>query len=196
MANTSFTPFYEPDELFSRARAGDPRAWEQLFVECSPKLLRVIRRELSQPMRSLYDSSDFVNDVFKSLVAKSNSFDFPTLDDLKSFLIKAAKQKICDEYRRQHTLKRDVKRNRRLGSADIDDAGYDPPALDPTPSQFAAAHEIRDQLLAGSTGVDREVIELKSQDYSNVEVAECTGLNLRTVQRILKRIVDNRMIRT
>lgn len=146
-------------------------------------------------MRSLYDSTDFVNDVFKSLVAKSNSFDFPTLDDLKSFLIKAAKQKICDEYRRQHALKRDVKRNRRFSSADPDQPAYDPPALDPTPSQFATAQEIRDQLLASSSGVDREVIELKAQDYSNLEVAECTGLNLRTVQRILKRIVETHVVR-
>lgn len=187
---------YDPDELFTRARDGDPNAWEQLVAVCSPKLIRVVRRRLSPPMRSLYDSSDFVNDVFKSLVAKSDHFDFPNLAALKAYLVQAAEQKITDEYRRQHRQKRDRSRERPLFSGADDEGTIDEPAgSDPTPSQYAQARETEDQLLSESGEHEKLVISLKAQHYSNEEVAAQTGIHLRTIQRFLKKVFDTRFVR-
>jgi hypothetical protein len=44
-----------------------------------PKVVRVVRRKLNPPMRSLYDSTDFASDVLKSLAAKCDQFDFPSI---------------------------------------------------------------------------------------------------------------------
>ena len=88
----------------SARRAGDQAAWEELFYTCYPKVVRVVRRKLNAPMRSLYDSTDFASDVWGSLVAKSDRFDFPNVAALMAFLTKAAEQKVIDEYRRGHTL--------------------------------------------------------------------------------------------
>ena len=67
--------------LFDRARSGDQHAWRELFDACYPKVIRAIRRRLnSQAMRSLYDSTDFVGDVWKSLAEKPEKFDFANVE--------------------------------------------------------------------------------------------------------------------
>jgi RNA polymerase sigma factor (sigma-70 family) len=182
----------DSDVLIARARAGDQAAWEELFHTCYPKVIRVVRRKLDRPMRSLYDSTDFVSDVMKSLAANFDRLDFPSLGSLIAFLAQAAEQKIIDEYRRRHTLKRDITRERALVSYDGTD--IKPMSLasaDPTASQVAVASEARERLLAGQDEFERRVIELKRLGYTNVEIAEQTGWNIRKVQRFLKDLHDS-----
>lgn len=185
---------YDPDELFARAREGDQEAWKQLFDQCYDKVLRVVRRKLDRPMRSLFDSTDFANDVFKSLVAKSDRFDFPNIEALRRYLAQAAEQKVIDEYRRQHRQKRDRSRDRRFGE-DEDGVTFEPSSGEPTPSQFAVGRETRETILAEQTGPNRQVLELKGEGYSNEEVAQQTGLHLRKVQRVLKKVSDSWFLR-
>ena len=181
------------DELFARARSGDQAAWDELFRACHPKLIRAIRRRLSTPMRSLYDSSDFASDVWRSLVAKCDRFDFPTLGALISFMAKAAEQKIIDEHRRLHTLKGDIDRHRPIdGASPEGDAG---PRLlashDPTPSAVAVANEGLERLRANRTEPEREIINLRLLNYPNGEIAPRVGWDLRKVQRFLKGLGDS-----
>ena len=96
------------------AQKGDQTAWETLFRECYPKVRRVVRRKLDRSMRSLYDSTDFASDVMKSLAANIDQLSFPSIDSLMRFLAHVAEQKVIDEYRRRHTLKRNVNRERRF----------------------------------------------------------------------------------
>src|SRR3954470_2911855 len=96
------------DGLFSRARAGDQAAWEELFHTCYPKVVRVVRRKLDRPMRSLFDSTDFASDVMKSLAANAGRLDFPSFESLMAFLVQVAEQKVIDEYRKAHTRKRNI----------------------------------------------------------------------------------------
>jgi RNA polymerase sigma-70 factor (ECF subfamily) len=182
----------DADALIARARAGDQAAWEALFRTCYPKVIRVVRRKLDQPMRSLYDSTDFVSDVMKSLAANIDRLDFPSLGSLIAFLAQAAEQKVIDEYRRRHTLKRDITRERALAASDGTD--IKPMTLisdDPTASQVVQADEARERLLARQDELERMVIELRHMGYTNVEIAERTGWNIRKVQRFLKDLHDS-----
>src|SRR5262249_38912242 len=99
-----------PQTLLYRARSGDQDAWQVLFDACYPKIVCVVRKRLSRPMRNLYDSTDIANEVMKSLAAKFNHFDFSSIDGLRAFLIRAAEQKVVDGYRRGHAQKRDIGR--------------------------------------------------------------------------------------
>ncbi len=178
---------HDPGDLFARARAGDQDAWKELFETCYPKVLRVVRRKLDRPMRSLYDSTDFASDVMKSLAAKFDKFDFPSLDSLHAYLVQSAKQKVIDEYRRRHTLKHNIGRERSVEWV----AGQDSMRLslasgDPTASQEAQASEIHQRLLTDLDETEREIVELKHQGLSNNEVAEITGWHVRKVQRFLQ----------
>lgn len=180
------------DGLFERARSGDQDAWRELYEACYPKVLRVIRRRLNSRVRSLYDSTDFVGDVWKSLAEKPDQFDFPNVEALTAFLAIAAQRKVIDAHRRLHAAKNDIERHRPLAA--WSDLGDGAPALqspEPTPSQVAQATETAEFLLSGLGDEDREVLALKRQDYGNQEVAERVGWSLRKVQRFLKDLNDS-----
>ncbi len=175
--------------LFARARTGDQSAWQALYEACNDKVLRAIRRRLTQPaMRSLYDSSDFMGDVWKSLAEKPEKFDFATIGQLIAFLATAAERKVIDEHRRLHALRNDVGRDRPIAGGS---AATDLPSGDPTPSQFAQASEAKEILFAGQTDQERLILELKGQGYSNDEIAERLGWHVRKVQRFLKDLGDD-----
>lgn len=179
------------DSLFARARSGDQDAWRELFEACYPKVLRVVRRKLTSPtIRSLYDSTDFIGDVWKSLAEKPESFDFPTLGALVGFLSLAAERKVIDEYRRHQTLKNDRQRERPFG-AWPQIGGGEPASADPTPSQHVVALEVRERLFRGQSDDERRILELKDLGYSNDEIAQRVSWHVRRVQRFLKELGDS-----
>jgi RNA polymerase sigma factor (sigma-70 family) len=163
------------------AQKGSQDAWKTLFKECYPKVRRVVRRRLNRSMRSLYDSTDFANDAMENLAANLDQLDFPSVNSLIAFLARVAEQKVIDEYRRQHTLKRDISRVLPLGVTGAE-AG---------PVQLAQANETHERLLARDDATERDIIELRNQGYSNSDIAERTGWNIRRVQRFLKDLLDS-----
>src|SRR4051794_29971708 len=113
--SNTYDPVAEGDDaLFARARAGDDAAWKELFDKCYPKVIRVVRRKLNSPMRSVFDSTDFASDVMKSLAANAGRLDFPSFQSLMAFLASVAEQKVIDEYRKAHAQKRDLSRTQSL----------------------------------------------------------------------------------
>jgi RNA polymerase sigma factor (sigma-70 family) len=179
--------------LFTRARGGDDAAWEALFQTCYPKVVRVVRRKLNRPMRSLYDSTDFASDVMKSLAAKAGLLDFDSPDSFFAFLMRVAEEKVIDEYRRVYSQKRDLDRQERLDGGDGDGGPTGPALADdgPTPSQVALADEAHEQLLAGQSEPARTVIEMKTQGYSIAEIAEQTGWHKRKLQRFFLKLWES-----
>lgn len=176
------------------AQQGDQSAWETLFNECYPKVQRVVSRKLNSShsfMRSLYDSTDFASDVMKSLAANFNQLNFTSIEKLFAFLIQVAEQKVIDESRRRRTKKRDVTREQRLYSGDMATGPVQLPSGGPTPSQVAQGNEFQEQLLARQTQTGRKIIELRGQGYSNADIAEMTGWNIRKVQRFLQNLHDS-----
>lgn len=96
-----------------------------------PQGAQVVHRKLNRSMRSLYDSTDFANDAMERLAANIDLLQFPSLGSLIAFLAQVAEQKVIDEYRRQHTLKNDVSRERPLsanGAGPIQVPSHDPSA--------------------------------------------------------------------
>jgi RNA polymerase sigma factor (sigma-70 family) len=178
-------------KALQEAQEGNSSAWETVFRECYPKVRRVVRRKLNRSMRSLYDSTDFASDVMKSLAANLNQLHFPSIDSLIAFLAQVAEQKVIDEHRRRHTLKRDVTRERPMFAGDADFGPIQVPSGDPTASQVAQAHEIRERLINRGNETERIIIALRQEGYSTADIAEKTGWNIRKVQRFLKDLHDS-----
>ena len=173
--------------LIERARQGDQQAWHELFEDCYPKIVRVIRRRLSRPLRSVYDSTDIANEVMKSLAAKFDQIDFTSIAGLRAYLIHAAECKVVDGYRHGHALKRDFARTQ--GALPGDGQGpLEIPDNGPTPSQIAVASESAASLLREQGDEERSIIEMKVHGYSNPEVSEAVGWHLRKVERFLKNL--------
>jgi RNA polymerase sigma factor (sigma-70 family) len=180
-------PGPELGSTWEEARKGDPCAWEALFKECYPKVRRVVRRKLNRSMRSLYDSTDFANDAMERLAANLDLLQFPSFGSLIAFLAQVAEQKVIDEYRRQHTLKHDVSRERPM----MADGAGPIPSHDPTASQLAQANECHERLLARDDETERFIIELRQQGHTVADIAIKTGWNVRKVQRFLKELLDS-----
>jgi len=185
---TSSSPsVISPDNLIDRARQGDQQAWQILFDDCYPKVVRVIRRRISRPLRSLYDSTDIANEVMKSLAAKFDQFDFTSINGLRAYLIRAAERKVVDGYRHGHAMKRDVTRTQAAFPGD-DLGQFEVPDSGPTASQVAVATEREENLLRDQSGEERSIIELKMRGFTNNEVSKVTGWHLRKVERFLERL--------
>jgi RNA polymerase sigma factor (sigma-70 family) len=173
------------------AQKGDESAWKAVFEECYPKVRRVVRRRLDRSMRALYDSTDFANDAMEDLAANFKQLEFPSVNSLIAFLANVAEKKVIDEYRRQHTLKRDVTRERPMFATGPDGGAVQLPSDSPTASQFAQANEVYDRLLERKDETERAIITLRQEGYSNSDIAERTGWNIRRVQRFLEDLLDS-----
>jgi RNA polymerase sigma factor (sigma-70 family) len=178
-------------DLLVRAKSGDQTAWDELFRTCYPKVIRVVRRRLDSPLRSLYDSTDFASDVMKSLAANFDRLDFPSINSLIAFLAQVAEQKVIDEHRRRHTLKRDVTRERPISGTLGEDSPIAIPSHDPTASQLAQANEVHEHLLDREDQVECEVVKMRQEGYDNQDIAAKTGWHVRRVQRFLKDLRDS-----
>ena len=163
------------------------------FEHAIPKCGAVVRRKLNRSMRSLYDSTDFASDVMKSLAENigQGQLQFASMDSLLAFLAHVAEQKVIDEYRRRHTLKRDITRERPILAGGPDIMPVQVPSDDPTASQLAQANEFHERLVADCGETERTIIELKKQGYSTADIADRTGWNIRKVQRFLKDLLDS-----
>jgi RNA polymerase sigma factor (sigma-70 family) len=181
---------FDLSQALQDAQRGDQSAWETLFNECYPKVRRVVRRKLDRKMRSLYDSTDFASDVMKSLAANLNQLSFPSIDSLLAFLAHVAEQKVIDEYRKIHTLKRDVTRERRFSTSDSESGPGYLPSRDPSASEWVQAKEVHERLLDGQDEIERTIISLKHEGYSTADIAERVRWNIRKVQRFLKDLHD------
>jgi RNA polymerase sigma factor (sigma-70 family) len=171
------------------ARRGDQAAWGILFNECYPKLLRVVDRRLDRSLRSLYDSADFASEAMKSLVVHFDGLQFQSIKSLMDFLVHVAKHKIIDEYRRRNTIKRSIRRGRRVSARDS--GPYEPYSDEPTPDQLVEASEFRERLRSLFDEGARTAVVLRQQGYSSSDIAERIGWGIRKVQRVFKKLRDS-----
>jgi DNA-directed RNA polymerase specialized sigma24 family protein len=126
----------------------------------------------------------------KSLAANLTHLNFPSVDSLIAFLARVAEQKVIDEYRKRHTLKRNANRERRLFTGDSESAPVQLPSGEPTASQQAQANEVHEWLLDRRDETERTIVHLRQEGYSTADIAEKTGWNVRKVQRFLKDLHD------
>ena len=137
-------------------------------------------------MRRLYDSNDFASEVMKSLAANLGRLDFDSFDALMAFLSEVAQQKVIDQYRKETAQIRDYS----TGASQPGRRGGARFRRPDRQQNSAEADEARKVLLDGKHEPEREIIALKEFGYSNQEVANRIGWNIKKVQRFLKNLED------
>jgi len=176
-------PFEDFSSLFARAKAGDSDAVAELFTRYAPHVQAVVRRRLSNKLRPRFDSVDGTQDVWLSFLKTSvERLDFPTETAFLAYLSKMAANKVGEEHRRRGAQKNDLNRERPI----VGDT--DPPARQPTPSQYAAADERWDGLVGGLPPTQRQVLEMLRDGYTHDEIGRRLGFHPKTVQRLLQRL--------
>lgn len=178
-------------ELMARLKEGDSLAIERLLKSYEDEVRLIVRARLPQALRSQFDSMDFVQAVWASVLVGPDAQD-PLFQSPKQFLgyvAGVAQNKVWAEYRRRTKGKKyELAREERLevrsgpgGGGQVRDLA----GTDPTPSQEAQASDRLRQLLRGLKPVEAEVVELRRQGLTFEEIAVRTKLHERTVRRVI-----------
>lgn len=178
----------------AKLREGDSavaqRIWERYFQE----LVRLARRRMASLPRRIADEEDLALSAMDSFVRGAKAGRFPRLDDeteLWQLLVVITARKVSDQRRRHFAVRRN--RGKVRGESVFHHPGADEaPGIgdaegsEPTP-EFAAqmADECRMLMEKLDDPLLREIAGWKMEGFSNEEIAERLGRNVRTVERKL-----------
>lgn len=177
----------EFERLMSLAGAGDDEAIKVLVERYGKHVKRAVRRILPHRLRSLYDSDDFGQAVWKSfLVDRVTMAEINDPAHLIAYLATLARNKVIDESRRRlGTQKHDLRREQRItwdsALAPID-------GQQPSPSAVAIAGEALERLAASASSTTRQILALRLAGHTSREIAAETGIHERSVRRALAQL--------
>ena len=182
-ANDQFT------ELMVGVREGSPAAIQQLVDGYGHHVLRAIRRHLNHRLRNLYDSIDFSQAVWGSFFRQTGSLpEFKDPSTLIAYLVRMSKNKVIDECRKRlQTQRYNVKLEQNTPDTEIRRDHRSRGEI-PTPSDILTAKETIEQLLANQPSCYRNILSLRATGATFAEIAEDTGLNERSIRRVIKRL--------
>ncbi len=169
------------DTLLEKLSAGDQSAAERVFRDYEPFLRAMVRRRLTPPLRSKFDSLDVVQTVWADVLSgfREKARDFSDRSHLRAFLARVTYNHFVNHCRRhspQLALEQPLYE---------DDSSALAPSVQPRASQLAQADELWSTLLELCPPAHREVLELKRDGVPIQEIASLTGLHEGSVRRIL-----------
>ncbi len=166
------------------------RLWERYFS----RLTAVARSKMASDTRQAGDEEDVALCALSSFYRRANNGEFPNLSDrsgLWPLLARLTVHKTIKHVEHERAQKRGGNSRRKLAVKN----DLDLPSLgevlskEPTPDFVAEMREQVESLLSALPDFQlREIAELKLAGHRNAEIAELTGLGLRSVERKLSRI--------
>jgi DNA-directed RNA polymerase specialized sigma24 family protein len=173
------------------------RVWEHYFHE----LVRLARRRLGGLPRRVADEEDLALSAIQSFVSGARAGRFPRLDDeteLWKLLIVITARKVSAQRRRHFALRRNLGKVRgesffqKPGDSERGTGIDAAEGTEPTPA-FAAqvADECRVLMAKLDNPQLREIAHWKMGGFSNEEIAQRLGRNVRTVERKIALIRDS-----
>jgi RNA polymerase sigma factor (sigma-70 family) len=175
--------------LLHQWRAGDQKAAREIVERYVDRLLDLARRRLSQRLARRVDPEDIVQSVFRTFFgrARAGQFHVEDPDDLCKLLMRITLHKTLRQAAFHRAAKRDL--NQEAGSGP-DDTDHLRDVLDrePTPEAANMFVDELEQMLNQLRPEDRQVIDMRLQGYSNVEIAEKLGISDRKIRRLLERL--------
>jgi RNA polymerase sigma-70 factor (ECF subfamily) len=174
--------------LMQQAVAGCPDAFARLVRDYSNAIRRVVRRRLNPRLRSIFDSVDFMQEVWASFFKNlGQANEFADAEGLIAYLVGVARNKVEKAHRAfLETNKRDLSRRSLFG----DGAAHADAVADraPTPLQAVQKNDDWEHYLNGLTPAQRCVLRLLRDGLSQQEIAARLGVNERTVRRLLHQL--------
>lgn len=178
-------------ELIAEFQAGSESAAQTLFDRYCERLMRLAKRRIGQRMTSRVDPEDVVQSAYRTFFTrvKNDEFSFHEQDDLFKLLVRLTVNKAL----RQIAYHRAAKRNpelEALQSSNPQEFLQQISAENPSPDMEVALLDEFEQLMGQLQPLDRDVLQLKMQGYSTVEIAEKLGSYDRKIRRVLERIQE------
>jgi len=176
-------------ELALDIQAGSESAAKELFDKYCERLMRLAKRRIGQRMASRFDPDDVVQSAFRTFFkrVKNDEFTFEQEEDLFKLLVRLTVRKTLRQVVHHQAAKRSP-------SAEQSDTSEDSQLLAqvagnvPAPDVEVALLEQFENLMQSLTPMERQVVELKMQGYSTVEIADQLGSYDRKIRRVLERV--------
>jgi RNA polymerase sigma factor (sigma-70 family) len=169
-------------ELLTKAQGGSHSAVLALLETCSPRILKSIRRGLTQRMRRRLDSEDVAQAVWASFFRGPLEPDkFADLADLEAYVERMAANKVADVNRAQRRHRRDVGRDVGLDSQLAEQLA----ANQPTPSQVLSGEEEYGRLLNPRSERHRRILEMRAEGATFDQIGEALKLHPGSVRRVV-----------
>ena len=175
------------EELIRQVGGGDEEAATRLVRDFEPVVRRVLRARLRDGRaRPEFDSMDICQSVLAAFFVRAATaqYDLKEPDDLIKLLVTMTRNKLAEQMRRQHRLRRDSRRT--VG-------GVEELALaggDPTPSSVVANQELLEQARQRLSEEERQLVELRGRGLSWEEVATSVGGTAGARRNQLARALD------
>lgn len=170
------------DKLLEQLWQGDVGVLGELFAVYESYLRAIVRSQLSDQLRSKFDSVDVVQSVWVQLLRRlgQDGCRVHDKDHLRALLVTIAKRRL-------------VSRARKCASdVDLatDDEGWDSifDSRQPPPSETAQANDLWARMLSLTSPDHHQVLILKREGLALQEIALRTGLHEGSVRRILRRL--------
>lgn len=174
-------------DLMARVRKRSPEACDELVRIYEKHVVRAIRRHLHTQMRIQHDSIDFLQTVWACFFAKSTWPDFEEPAQLIAYLVAIARNKVFDECRKRNTLRYNAKMEQHVSDTSLgEEASL--PGKSPTPSAIYSAKEQVEALKDEIEVEYRDVIQLRANGLTYVEIAAITGHSVRSIRRAMRRL--------
>jgi RNA polymerase sigma-70 factor (ECF subfamily) len=169
--------------LLDKLCQGDSEAAEQVFKVYEPYLRKIVRRQLPDRLRAKFDSLDIVQSVWLDVLEgfRHAGWRFRDAEQLRTFLVKATRHRFIDRYR-QH---------RRALNREMPLSHVTRPSAQPRPSEIVRANDLWERLLALCPPEHHDVLRLKRDGLSAVDIAARVGLHEDSVRRILRQLAQN-----
>ncbi len=193
MAN-SFEPTPEMLALLEQARQGSRDAAAQLFEAWKRPVLMDVREQLGWPLRRLFDSDDFLQEVAVELSSHDIAPEvFESAERFMAYVTGLAVNKVSEERRRYATLKRALSRDIALAVRErvrlLKRAHAS--ALAPDHEERVDQEDELARLERGLPPVHRAIVRLRLAGWTYAAIAKRFDINERTVRRVWQKVIDS-----
>lgn len=168
--------------LLAAAKSGDESAMQALIRQYEPELRIVARSRLSPLLRPHLDTIDLVQSVHRSLLIglRNNQFDIASPEKLLGLAVTIVRRKAAKQWRK---LKREQRISHNgLAQADSETSNKEEwielllsqTKSEADPSIEVAMRELTQNWLRQLEPIEKQLIQLRMEGYSNVEIARLT----------------------
>ena len=178
-------------DLVNDLIVGDDSAAEKIVQEFTPALVAVARREIGAKLGRRVDADDIVQSAYRSFFVRmrNGEYDLGNGAGLWKLLLTITLNKARQQGRFHRAQKRDVGRDQSTaGSASgisIEDLAHN---NSPSPADAVIFIEEVTAFLSSLRPEDRQIVELRLQGLSSLDIAKETNRADRTVRRVLERV--------
>lgn len=176
--------------LLDRAAQGDQQAAQELYDKYNQAIVQVVRFRLERMklLRKLHDTDDFTQLIWQDFFARVlKGGRFEAVEDMTRFLTALANNHVRKAARKHLAKKRDLRRERNLGTPNVSSAAECVADKQPTPAQQAETNDSLQRWLQMVGPQDRQIFLLIRDGLTSEQIAEMTGCSMRTVERLRHR---------